>query len=50
MDELIFDYKRVEDVCLRCRREIGKKYGLETGNRSEIQKVILIKLEEMSKK
>lgn len=50
MDELIFDYKRVEDVCLRCRREIGKKYGLETGNRKEIQKVILIKLEEMSKK
>lgn len=50
MDELIFDYKLVEDVALRWRREIGKKYGLDTGNRKEIQKAILIKMKELSKK
>lgn len=50
MDELIFDYKRVEDVALRWRKEIGKKYGLETGNRKQIQKVILAKMQELNDK
>lgn len=50
MDELIFDYKRVEDVALRWRKEIGKKYGLETGNRKQIQKVILAKMQELDTK
>jgi hypothetical protein len=50
MDELIFDYKRVEDVALRWRKEIGKKYGLETGNRKQIQKVILAKMQELNAK
>lgn len=50
MDELIFDYTRVEDVALRWRKEIGKKYGLETGNRKQIQKVILAKMQELNTK
>lgn len=50
MDELIFDYKRVEDVALRWRKEIGKKYGLNTGNRKQIQKVILAKMQELNTK
>lgn len=50
MDELIFDYKRVEDVALRWRKEIGKKYGLETGNRKQIQKAILAKMQELNTK
>lgn len=50
MDELIFDYKRVEDVALRWRKEIGKKYGLETGNRKQIQKAILAKMQELNAK
>ena len=50
MDELIFDYKRVEDVALRWRREIGKKYGLNTGNRKQIQKAILTKIQELNAK
>lgn len=50
MDELIFDYKRVEDVALRQRREIGKKYGLNTGNRKQIQKAILTKIQELNAK
>ena len=50
MDELIFDYKRVEDVALRWRKEIDKKYGLETGNRKQIQKVILAKMQELNTK
>jgi hypothetical protein len=50
MDELIFDYKRVEDVALRWRKDIGKKYGLETGNRKQIQKVILAKIQELNAK
>jgi hypothetical protein len=50
MDELIFDYKRVEDVALRWRKEIGKKYGLNTGNRKQIQKVILAKMQELNAK
>lgn len=50
MDELIFDYKRVEDVALRWRKEIGKKYGLDTGNRKQIQKVILAKMQELNTK
>ena len=49
MDELIFDYKRVEDVALRWRKEIGKKYGLNTGNRKQIQKVILAKITKQEK-
>lgn len=48
--DLIFDYKIVEDVALRWRREIGKKYGLETGNRKQIQKVILAKIQELNTK
>lgn len=50
MDELIFDYKRVEDVALHWRKEIGKKYGLETGNRKQIQKTILAKMQELNTK
>ena len=48
--DLLFDYKRVEDVALRWRKEIGKKYGLETGNRKQIQKVILAKIQELNTK
>ena len=48
IEDLLFDYKLVEDVALRWRREIGKKYGLETGNRKQIQKAILAKIEELS--
>jgi hypothetical protein len=48
--DLLFDYKRVEDVALRWRKEIGKKYGLETGNRKQIQKAILAKMQELNTK
>jgi hypothetical protein len=50
IEDLLFDYKRVEDVALRWRKEIGKKYGLETGNRKQIQKVILAKMQELNAK
>ena len=50
IDELIFDYKHIEDIALRWRKEIGKKYGLETGNRKQIQKVILAKIKELKTK
>lgn len=48
IEDLLFDYKLVEDVALRWRREIGKKYGLETGNRKQIQKAILDKIQELN--
>jgi hypothetical protein len=48
--DLLFDYKQVEDDALRWRKEIGKKYGLETGNRKQIQKVILAKMQELNNK
>ena len=50
IEDLLFDYKRVEDVALRWRKEIGKKYGLETGNRKQIQKAILAKMQELNAK
>ena len=50
IEDLLFDYKRVEDVALRWRKEIGRKYGLETGNRKQIQKVILAKMQELNTK
>jgi hypothetical protein len=50
IEDLLFDYKLVEDVALRWRKEIGKKYGLETGNRKQIQKVILAKMQELISK
>jgi hypothetical protein len=50
IEDLLFDYKRVEDVALRWRKEIGKKYGLNTGNRKQIQKVILAKMQELNAK
>jgi hypothetical protein len=50
IEDLLFDYKLVEDVALRWRKEIGKKYGLETGNRKQIQKVILAKMQELNAK
>lgn len=50
IEDLLFDYKRVEDVALRWRKEIGKKYGLEIGNRKQIQKAILAKMQELNTK
>lgn len=45
-DDLVFDYKQVEDIALRWRKEIGKKYGLDTGRTGVIQEAILIKMRE----
>lgn len=45
-DELVFDYKHVEDIALRARKELGQKYGLDTGKTGVIQNAILIKMRE----
>ena len=48
-DEMVFDYKHVEDIALRARKEIGKKYGLDSGKTKEIQNAILIQMREERK-
>lgn len=48
-DEMVFDYKHVEDIALRERKELGKKYGLDSGKTKEIQNAILIQMREERK-
>jgi hypothetical protein len=48
-DDMVFDYKHVEDIALRARKEIGKKYGLDSGKTKEIQHAILLQMREERK-
>lgn len=48
-NDMVDDYDAVENMNLKARKEMGAKYGLDSGKTKEIQKAILLQMREERK-